>query len=205
MVIRLPSPIHVEAAYKNACLNLCQPYGEDEMNQIISVRLMLILFFSLMSGHALGTMGVHDRPSNEVVFEKSDVIAIVRTMSGEVIPAAKNGGVRVKAKVLYPIKGTKAGEIIDIFYGASSIGTRYLATLVWDEKLKGYRYYDQTYDFELYEVSLQSGHQIADARGFEGQANPADDSFYLPVCLRNSPGSCQFVFDHLQFMLKRAE
>ena len=166
--------------------------------------LITLLFVPI---YLFASLGVYERPSDKEVFDGSDVVAIVRTIKGEVIPIENGGGVKVTSRVIYPVKGVDAGSEIEIYYGAGSIGGRYVATLIWDHKLNAYRYFDTNMSYEVFHVNtieqdFLNPQEISEARGFKGKVEkPKGGIYFLPSC--DLPA--EEAFDQIQYIVKKAE
>jgi len=167
----------------------------------------LILLALLAANISFASLAEYIRPADEAVFNGSDVVAIVRTIQGEVIPLEQGGGIKVTAKVLYPIKGIMKGAEIQIFYGAGSIGGRYVATLIWDPELKGYKYFDSSMSYEVFHIntikqSFLNPSEIAEARGFRGEISKSlNGIYYLPSCYIPADEYCQEAFNQIQYLV----
>ena len=118
------------------------------------------------------------------------------------------------ARVLYLTKGTEQDAEIDIYYGANSINGRYVATLVWDESLNGYRYFDSNMGYEVFQIdtgrqAFLNPQEIAEARGYVGEVvKPKGDKYYIPHCTQSkcgplAPEYCQEAFDQIQFLMQK--
>ena len=141
-------------------------------------------------------------------FNKSDIVAIIKTIAGHENSPEEDGGIQIRAKVICPIKGTKTGDEITIFYAAGSLQGLYIANLVWDQGLKGYRYYDPNMDIELIEMQKNEYiniHETMKNWGFEGEpvVIPTTNKYYLPDCKPKCDNICQRKFEYVQYMIQR--
>jgi hypothetical protein len=174
-----------------------------------NMKIWLYLIMMLSSLPSWASLEEYIRPSDQEIFTRSDVVAVVRTIKGEALPIELGGGIKVTAEVLLPIKGVAMGTKLNIYYGAGSMAARYIATLVWDEKLKGYRYYDMNYDFQLLHIDtvaqpFLNAQEISNTRGFKGAlVDQKDGLYFLPICHPSKCDDYQIQFEHLQYMLRQ--
>lgn len=196
------------------------------------------LWFVIFSASALASTtldfhGVYKQPDNEDYYQRADVVAIIKTLSGKIIPTEKEGKdeTKVVSKVLVPIKGTQQATELTIYGGASEINAEYMAILKWDEMIEGYRFlsHDMSHSIDkIYEPELVipvtkklSEQKIAtinalNARslsviedwvkemfGFQSEVVVHNGWIYLPTCEVRFQKNCERDFKRLQFMLKK--
>lgn len=168
----------------------------------------------------------YEIPANAEVFTKSDVVAIVKVISGEVLDIKKGGGIKVNCRVVEKIKNTNKDETLKIFYATGRLQGLYIATLKWDKELHGYKYYSPNEDIELIkfdsvdseEKQRQSDVELETVKynkadvikfmerwGLKGEPIlSGDKKYYLPICRVECDDDCQRKFDFVQFMLSKA-
>ena len=140
-------------------------------------------------------------------YKGSDIVAIIKTISGHQIPLDKGGGIKIKAKVIYSIKGAKSGDELDIFYAAGNLQQEYIANLVWEPNLNGYKYYDWNMDIPVIDIEkseYSSIYEFMKGWGLEGEPVLIESNrYYLPVCRTECDDICQRKFEYIQYMLKQ--
>lgn len=139
-------------------------------------------------------------------YNESDKVAVIQTLSGRKIPIENGGGIAVEAMVIFPIKGAEMGELLNIYYGASDIGSKYMANLVWDQEVNGYTFYDVNMDISVIDLELKvtSIDEFMWSWGLKGDAISYDDNkYFLPICDTKCDSICQRKFEYVQYMIRQ--
>ncbi|PIE00824.1 MAG: hypothetical protein CSA79_02090 [Thiothrix nivea] len=193
----------------------------------------LLIIFPTSASTTFETHELYKLSDNEDYYQRADIIAIVKTISGTMAFTEEKdeNEIKVSSKVLIPIKGTQQAAELTIYGGAAEVNAEYMAILKWDKVVKGYRFLspdmnhsiDKTY---LPGISVSTTQGLSKQRiatiktlnarsqsiiedwvketfGFQSEVIIHKNWFYFPDCKVHLQEHCERDFKRIQFMLKK--